>query len=156
MLFHRHQFQQDLDDEMRLHVELRREQQMAAGADPESARKVALRRFGIGIYGVMSYLVGRRTGEIGIRMALGASRGAVAWQVMREIVILLALGIAIGLPTALAGGRLVDSMLYGIGGRDPVSEAVSVAVLIAAALLAGYLPARRAARIDPLVALRYE
>jgi predicted permease len=110
----------------------------------------------IGIYGVMSYLVGRRTGEIGIRMALGASRGAVAWQVMREIVILLALGIAIGLPTALAGGRLVDSMLYGIGGRDPVSEAVSVAVLIAAALLAGYLPARRAARIDPLVALRYE
>ncbi|MGA7523691.1 MAG: ABC transporter permease [Acidobacteriaceae bacterium] len=110
----------------------------------------------IGIYGVMSYLVGRRTGEIGIRMALGARRGAVAWQVMREIVILLALGIAIGLPAALAGGRLVGTLLYGIGGRDPVSEAVSVAVLIAAGLLAGYLPARRAARVDPLVALRYE
>ena len=110
----------------------------------------------IGIYGVMSYFVGRRTGEIGIRMALGAMRGAVAWQVMREIMILVALGIAIGLPAALAGGRLVGSLLYGIGGRDPVSEAVSVVVLIAAGLLAGYLPARRAARVDPLVALRYE
>jgi len=110
----------------------------------------------IGIYGVMSYLVGRRTGEIGIRMALGARRGAVAWQVMREIVILLAIGIAIGLPVALAEGRLVGTLLYGVKGRDPVSDSLSVAVLIAAGLLAGYLPARRAAGIDPLVALRYE
>jgi predicted permease len=110
----------------------------------------------IGIYGVMSYLVGRRTGEIGIRMALGARRGAVAWQVMREIVVLLAIGIAIGLPVALAEGRLVGTLLYGVKGRDPISDSLSVAVLIAAGLLAGYLPARRAARIDPLVALRYE
>jgi predicted permease len=110
----------------------------------------------IGIYGVMSYLVGRRTGEIGIRMALGAGRAAVAWQVMREIVILVLAGIAIGLPAALAGGRLLGKLLYGISGTDPFSEAAAILVLIAAGLLAGYLPARRAARIDPLVALRYE
>jgi ABC-type antimicrobial peptide transport system permease subunit len=110
----------------------------------------------IGIYGVMSYLVGRRTGEIGIRMALGASRSAVAWQVMREIVMLVAAGIAIGLPAALAGGRLTGKLLYGVSGTDPVSLAAGVAILIAAGLLAGYLPARRASRIDPLTALRYE
>ncbi|HEX3986384.1 MAG TPA: ABC transporter permease [Acidobacteriaceae bacterium] len=117
---------------------------------------VAVFLSGIGIYGVMSYLVGRRTGEIGIRMALGAGRSAVAWQVMREIVILVLAGIAIGLPAALAGGRLVSKLLYGIKGTDPVSMSAAVAVLIAAGLVAGYLPARRAARVDPLVALRYE
>ena len=110
----------------------------------------------IGIYGVMSYLVGRRTGEIGIRMALGAGRGTVAWQVMREIAILVLAGVVIGLPAALAGGRVVGKLLFGITGMDPVSEAAAVTVLIAAGLLAGYLPARRAARIDPLVALRHE
>jgi len=110
----------------------------------------------IGIYGVMSYLVGRRTGEIGIRMALGAGRGAVAWQVMREIAILVLAGVVIGLPAALAGGRVVGKLLYGISGMDPVSEVAAVVVLIAAGLLAGYLPARRASRINPLAALRYE
>ena len=110
----------------------------------------------IGIYGVMSYLVGRRTGEIGLRMALGAGRSAVAWQVMREIALLVFAGIAIGLPVALAGGRLVGKLLYGISGTDPISMSAGVAVLISAGLLAGYLPARRAAHIDPLVALRYE
>ncbi len=110
----------------------------------------------IGIYGLMSYLVGRRTGEIGIRMALGAGRSAVAWQVMREIVILVLAGMAIGLPAALAGGRLVGKLLYGLSGTDPLSLGGAIAVLTAAGLLAGYLPARRAARIDPLVALRYE
>lgn len=103
-----------------------------------------------------SYLIGRRTGEIGIRMALGARRGAVAWQVKREIVILVLTGIAIGLPVALAGGRLVAKLLYGIRGTDPISETAAVALLLAAGLIAGYWPARRAARIDPPVALRHE
>jgi ABC-type antimicrobial peptide transport system permease subunit len=117
---------------------------------------VAIFLSSIGIYGVMSYLVARRTGEIGIRMALGAGRSVVGWQVMREIAVLVMSGIAIGLPAALAGGRLVNNLLYGISGTDPVSATAAVAVLIAAGLLAGYLPARRAARMDPLVALRYE
>jgi len=110
----------------------------------------------IGIYGVMSYLVGRRTAEIGIRMALGARRSAVAWQVMREITMLVLAGIAIGLPAAFAAGRLVSHQLYGIKGTDPASEITAIAVLIAAGLVAGYLPARRAAQMNPLVALRYE
>lgn len=75
---------------------------------------------------------------------------------MREIVILVFAGIAIGLPTALAGGRLTQKLLYGVSGTDPISVILAVAVLIAAGLLAGYLPARRAAQIDPLVAVRYE
>jgi ABC-type antimicrobial peptide transport system permease subunit len=78
------------------------------------------------------------------------------WQVMREIAILVADGIAIGLPAALAGARLVGKLLYGLSGTDPLSLAAAAGVMIAAGLLAGYLPARRAARIDPLVALRYE
>ena len=110
----------------------------------------------IGLYGLMSYLVGRRTGEIGIRMALGAGRSQVGWQVMREIVVLILAGIAVGLPVTLAGGRLVKDMLYGVGGTDPVSVATAVVLLALAGLLAGYLPARRAARINPLTALRYE
>jgi ABC-type antimicrobial peptide transport system permease subunit len=100
--------------------------------------------------------VGRRTGEIGIRMALGAGRSSVAWQVMREIAILVLAGVAIGLPAALAGGRLVAEMLYGVQGTDPLSEGIAVGLLLAAGLLAGYLPARKASRIDPLVALRCE
>lgn len=110
----------------------------------------------IGLYGLMSYLVGRRTGEIGIRMALGAGRSQVGWQMMREITWLVLAGVAIGLPATLAGNRLVGDMLYGIAATDPLSIAAAALVLTSAGLLAGYLPARRAARIDPLTALRYE
>jgi predicted permease len=110
----------------------------------------------IGLYGLMSYLVGRRTGEIGIRMALGAGRNQVGWQVMREIAVLVLAGIAVGLPATLAGARLVRNMLYGLGGTDPLSLAAAAVVLAMAGLLAGYLPARRATRINPLTALRYE
>jgi predicted permease len=110
----------------------------------------------IGIYGLMSYIVSRRTNEIGIRMALGAARADVRWLVMREIVKLVGMGIAIGVPVTLAGNRLVSAMLFGLRGTDPVSLLASVIVLLLVALVAGYLPARRASQVDPIVALRYE
>ena len=110
----------------------------------------------IGLYGLMSYLVGGRTGEIGIRMALGANPRSVALGVIREVAIMVGAGIVIGIPVALALSRLVKSMLFGLSGTDPLSLAMAVAVLLLAGLLAGYVPARRASRVDPAVALRYE
>jgi predicted permease len=110
----------------------------------------------IGLYGIMSFLVSCRTGEIGIRMALGADRAEVGWQVMREVIIWIALGIAAGLPITLGGGRLIKSMLYGLSASDFSSLIAAVMVLALAGLAAGYLPARKASRVDPIVALRYE
>jgi predicted permease len=110
----------------------------------------------IGIYGLMSYVVTRRTNEIGVRMALGAERSHVLWLVMRESLWLVALGIGIGVPVALAGDRLVSSMLYGIRPSDPLTLLAGVGVLLTVAALAGYLPARRASLVDPMVSLRYE
>ncbi|HEX5412949.1 MAG TPA: ABC transporter permease [Terriglobia bacterium] len=110
----------------------------------------------IGIYGLMSYAVTRRTNEIGIRMAMGAGTSSVLWMVMRESLILVGIGLLIGLPISLAGGRLVSSMLVGLSPADPLSIAVAAFLLLAFAMLAGYLPARRAAKVDPMVALRYE
>jgi predicted permease len=110
----------------------------------------------IGIYGLMSYVVSRRTNEIGIRMALGAERRHVRWLVLREVLILTAIGVAIGTPAALLASRLVASMLFGLGGNDPLSLLAAVFVMVAIAALAGYLPARRASRVDPMIALRYE
>jgi ABC-type antimicrobial peptide transport system permease subunit len=104
----------------------------------------------------MSYLVGRRTGEIGIRMALGANRSEVGWRVMRDMGILILAGIAIGLPVTVAGIRLVRNMLYGVRGTDPLSLAAAVAVLLLAGTASGYFPARRSSRVDPVVALRDE
>jgi len=110
----------------------------------------------IGIYGLMSYGVTRRTNEIGIRMALGADNSSVLWMVIRESLLMVAVGVAIGIPAALAAARLVSSVLYGLKTSDPITIAASASVMIAVAALAGYLPARRAAKVDPLVALRYE
>jgi predicted permease len=110
----------------------------------------------IGIYGLMSYMVSRRTNEIGIRMALGARRSNVRWLVMREILLLVAIGVAIGVPVTLAGSRLISNMLFGVPATDSISLISSVAVLLAVGLLAGYLPARRASQVDPMLALRYE
>jgi len=117
---------------------------------------VALFLAAIGLYGVMSYGVTRRVREIGIRMALGAPRRTVLWQVWRTTLLLSAAGIAIGLVAAFPATRMVSSFLFGVTDRDPLTFTAAGAVLLAASLLAGYLPARRATRVDPLVALRME
>ena len=110
----------------------------------------------IGIYGLMSYVVSRRTNEIGIRMALGADRMHVRWLVMREVLLMVAIGLAIGVPIVLLSSRLVSSMLFGLQANDPISMLATVFVMLLIAALAGYLPAHRASRVDPMVALRYE
>jgi macrolide transport system ATP-binding/permease protein len=110
----------------------------------------------VGLYGTMSYNVGRRTAEIGIRMALGAQRGRVVRLVVREVFLLAVLGLAIGLPTALAASKLVKSFLFRMNPNDPLAVALAVAILLGSALLAGYVPAWRASRIDPMIALRHE
>jgi len=110
----------------------------------------------IGLYGLMSYLVGRRTGEIGIRMALGANGATVGWQVMRDIGLLVLAGIVIGLPVTIASIRLVHTMLFGLKETDPLSLTAAIVLLVSAGLASGYLPARRAARINPVIALREE
>jgi len=108
----------------------------------------------IGLYGVMSYAVARRTREIGIRMALGAERGGVMWIVLKEVVILALAGVGIGLAGAFFLGRQVESQLFGLSPQDPATLAAAVAILLGVALVAGLVPARRATAIDPLVALR--
>ncbi len=110
----------------------------------------------IGIYGVMSYVVTRRTNEIGIRMALGAGRSNMLWMVLREILTLVSVGVVIGVPATLAGDRLVSNMLFGLKPTDPATLVGATAILLIVAAIAGYLPARRASLIEPMVALRYE
>jgi predicted permease len=110
----------------------------------------------IGIYGVMSYVVTRRTNEIGIRMSLGAGRSNMLWMVLREILILVSIGVVIGIPVTLAGDRLVSKMLFGLRPSDPVTLVGATTILLIVAAIAGYLPARRASLVDPMVALRYE
>ena len=110
----------------------------------------------MGLYGVMAFVVARRTKELGVRMALGAQPASVIWLVMKDVLLLLALGLAVGIPAAIALGRLVSAQLYGIKVGDPGIAAASIGVLIVVATLAGFIPARRASRIDPILALRYE
>jgi predicted permease len=110
----------------------------------------------IGLYGVMSYDVARRTHEIGIRMALGAQRRDVISLVLRETMLLVAIGVIIGLSAALGATRLIASLLYGLSPNDPLTIALAGLLLLAVAALAGYLPARRASRVDPMVALRHD
>jgi macrolide transport system ATP-binding/permease protein len=117
---------------------------------------VALTIACVGLYATMAYAVERRTREIGLRMALGAERYTVTWMVLREVCVLAALGLAIAVPTALATSRFIESLLFKTEPNDPYALVLAAAILLAAALTAGYGPARRASRVDPMVALRHE
>ena len=110
----------------------------------------------IGLYGVMSYAVAMRTREIGLRVALGADRRSVLMLVLREVAVLAGLGIAIGLPGGYGLGKVIESQLFGLHARDPLTFAVATLALVSTAFLAGLIPAMRAARVDPMTALRYE
>jgi predicted permease len=115
---------------------------------------VTLLLSGIGLYGLLAHWVTRRTAEIGVRMALGAARATVRWMVLRQSILLVILGLAVGVPAALAGSQLVRSLLFGLNPTDPVTIAGAAGLLVLVALAAAYLPARRASCVDPMVALR--
>jgi ABC-type antimicrobial peptide transport system permease subunit len=111
---------------------------------------------GIGLYGVLSYSVAQRTREIGVRMALGADAQRVRGLVMRQVGVMLAIGGVIGIAAALGLGRAARSLLYGLEGHDPSAVAIAVVMLALVAMVAAFVPARRAALVDPMSALRYD
>jgi ABC-type antimicrobial peptide transport system permease subunit len=110
----------------------------------------------LGLYGLTAYTVARRTNEIGIRMALGADRGNVLGLVLRSALVQVGLGLAIGIPAALAGGHLLASQLYRVKSYDPAILGAAALILAASAILAASVPASRASRVDPIIALRHE
>jgi predicted permease len=110
----------------------------------------------VGLYGIMAHAVVRRTNEIGIRMALGAERGNIIWMVLKESLLLVAFGLVVGIPAAWAAAHLISSQLFGLNPSDPITLLTAALLLTVVAALAGYLPARKASRVNPLVALRYE
>jgi ABC-type antimicrobial peptide transport system permease subunit len=109
-----------------------------------------------GLYGVMSYAVARRTPELGVRMALGASRQQVLWNILLESFGLVGLGLAVGLPSVVAASKLLSGLLFGLTASDPLTISGAIVILVGVAGIAASIPAFRAARVDPLVALRYE
>jgi predicted permease len=117
---------------------------------------LALTLAAIGLYGLLAYAVARRTNEIGVRMALGAARADVLGMVIRDALRLLACGVILGLPSAWGASRWVSSMLFGLSSTDPVTLLAAVGLLVGLGLVAGLIPAWRASRVDPMVALRYE
>ena len=110
----------------------------------------------VGLYGTMAYNVARRTSEIGMRMALGAERPRLIWMILREVLMLSTVGLAIGLPIALAASDVVKSFLFGMKPHDPLALSLAAVILLATAAMAGWGPAWRASRIDPMQALRQE
>lgn len=110
----------------------------------------------VGLYGTVAYNVARRTSEVGIRMALGAQRAGVVWMILREILIVAGIGLAISIPAVLATSKFVEAFLFATKPNDPVALLVAVAILVSAAVVAGYMPARKASRIDPMQALRHD
>jgi ABC-type antimicrobial peptide transport system permease subunit len=110
----------------------------------------------VGLYGTMAYAVARKTNEIGIRMALGAERGAILAMVLRETAAIVVTGVTLGVPAAWVASSLLKTRLFGLTPHDPWSIALAVVATLLVTMLAGYIPARRAARVDPMVALRYE
>jgi ABC-type antimicrobial peptide transport system permease subunit len=117
---------------------------------------IALLLASIGLFGLMSYNVGRRTSEMGIRMALGAQRFDVIQLVMRESLVLVVAGVVAGATIAIASTRFIEPMLFSVAARDPSTFASAAAVMLLVSAIAAYLPARRASRVDPVIALRYD
>ena len=117
---------------------------------------LALLLTSIGVYGVVAYQVTRRTGEIGIRMALGAQRSGILWMIMQELLVLLLVGGIVGFPAAIAAGSLLRSILFGLSPSDPAALIAAALILVAAAGVASFVPARRAALLTPMDALRHE
>jgi ABC-type antimicrobial peptide transport system permease subunit len=117
---------------------------------------LALLLTSIGLYGVMTYNVARRTHEIGVRMALGAQNKEVQWMILRESLLLLGIGVLLGVPATMAATRLVGAQLFGLTPSDPPTFVAAILAISIVALLAAYFPARRATRVDPMVALRDE
>jgi predicted permease len=110
----------------------------------------------IGLYGVMAFVVARRTKEMGVRMALGASQSSVIWLVLREVLLLVAIGLAVGIPAAFGSGQYVSTQLYGVKANDPWVGVLTAMLLLLISAAAGVIPARRASQVDPILALRYE
>ena len=115
---------------------------------------VALALAAIGLYGVLSYAVARRTGEIAIRLALGAQTGRVLTMILVEALALIAVGLAVGAGLSIAASRLIDSRLYGVAPQDPSTVVAATGLLLMVAAIAAWLPARRASKVDPMTALR--
>ena len=168
-LLQRRKSDHELDEEIRTHFRMAAEDRMGSGENPREAERRARREFGavafalsalalasLGIYGVISFTVARRTAEMGIRIALGARGAQLVGMVVRQGMIPVAAGLAAGVLCSLAVSRLIASQLYGVAPNDPLSIAVVVMLLLAVALGACWIPARRATRVDPLTALRFE
>jgi ABC-type antimicrobial peptide transport system permease subunit len=122
--------------------------------DREADTVLALLLAAIGLYGVMNYNVVRRTNEIGIRIALGAQTPAVQWMILSESLLLLTIGVGLGLPLTLLTTKYIKGQLFGLSARDPMTFTVALIVVTAMTLFATWLPARRATKVDPMVALR--